>query len=489
MNIPLVLRTVRYLRPVQITNRITRRLPVRPRLPGSCVPAQFVFPATFPQYEPSPLVTPSRLRDYTLHYHHSISAAGATAWIDENPPGSRPGWEPYPLSLRIVNWIKQLQHPSERIADSLALQAGYLSRTVEHHLLANHLFVNAKALVFAGAFFQHEKWLSQGLSILEREVPEQILSDGAHFERSPMYHALILEDLLDLVNLAQACPGLLPDLFSEPASRMLCWIEQMTHPDGEIAFFNDAAFGVAAPPAELHAYARRLGVGPRPVPLGESGYIRLETEETVALFDAGPIGPDYQPGHAHADTLSFELSHGGQRLIVNSGTSTYEKSPERHSQRATAAHNTVRIDGRDSSEVWAAFRVGRRARPFDARRHSPACAEAAHDGYKPIIHRRRLELSSDRLVVTDSIEGSGRHHVEIFFHLAPGVDSDIIRLDPAFNCTVENTTFHPNFDVSVPNRTVTGRWVGELPARFVSECVLHASQCASSSSLVLAQTS
>src|SRR6267378_2144734 len=78
--------------------------------------------------------------------------------------------------------------------------------------------------------------------------------------------------------------------------------------------------------------------------LGNSGYIRLENKDTVVLFDAAPIGPDYQPGHAHADTLSLEVSHRGRRVLVNSGTSTYERGPERAKERGTAAHNTIVID-------------------------------------------------------------------------------------------------------------------------------------------------
>jgi uncharacterized heparinase superfamily protein len=423
--------------------------------------------APFADYDPAPLLAVSRLRDYTLHYHQRVTAAEAVCWIDSNPPASRPAWEPYPLSLRIVNWVKRLDRPSDRILASLAVQADYLSRTVEHHLLANHLFVNAKALVFAGVFLCEDRWLRQGLQILEREIPEQVLMDGGHYERSPMYHSLILEDLLDLVNLGRAYPGLLPD-FAEPATRMLIWLDRMTHPDGEIAFFNDAAFRVAAPPCELHAYATRLGIASASCPLSDSGYIRLENAHTVVLFDAAPIGPNYQPGHAHADTLSFELSHRGRRLVVNSGTSTYENSPERHRQRGTAAHNTICVDRRDSSEVWAAFRVGRRARPFAVSTDHRTWAEAAHDGYKPVIHRRRLELHSERLVVTDSIKGCGRHDLGIFFHLFPGADPNVIYLDPVLARSVEETTFHPQFDSSKPNQTLIGRWSGELPIRVTS---------------------
>ena len=158
---------------------------------------------------------------YNLHYFDDLNARDAGArrewhvplirrWIDENPPATGAGWDPYPASLRIVNWIKWALGggllPGEAV-HSLAVQARHLERRLEYHLLGNHLFANAKALVFAGMFFEGpeaDRWLWKGLDLLEREVPEQVLADGGHFERSPMYHSLILEDLLDLVNLGRA---------------------------------------------------------------------------------------------------------------------------------------------------------------------------------------------------------------------------------------------------------------------------------------------
>ena len=98
--------------------------------------------------------------------------------------------------------------------------------------------------------------------------------------------------------------------------------------------------------------------------LEQTGYVRLAKEHAVALIDAAPIGPDYIPGHAHADTLSFELSIRGRRILVNGGTSTYQNNLQRHKERSTQSHNTVEVNGRNSSEVWGAFRVARRAKPF-----------------------------------------------------------------------------------------------------------------------------
>ncbi|NJD61581.1 MAG: heparinase, partial [Deltaproteobacteria bacterium] len=469
MSLSLYLHTVRHLRPCQVYGRVFRLLP-RPLPPA--LPAlrrrenrgEWVLPA---RREPS-MTGPSRFRIlnvernidgrddwnapeipklwlYHLHYFDDLNARGnrerkawhepwIARWIRENPPPRGNGWEPYPTSLRIVNWIKWALGGgalSGEAARSLAAQAGYLERRLETHLLGNHLFANAKALAFAGLFFKGDapdRWLKKGMKILRGEVREQVLPDGGHFERSPMYHGIILEDLLDLVNLVRSfgaeaggeCGGS-AEGWEETAARMLSWLRVMCHPDGEIALLNDAAFGIAPRPSELEAYARRLGVQPAAVPrdgatsLAESGYVRIQEADAVLLLDVGPLGPDYLPAHGHADTLTFELSLHGGRVIVDSGTSVYDVGPDRRYQRGTSAHNTVVVDGLDSSEVWGSFRVARRAKPFGLRideREGEISVECAHDGYLRlpgrVVHRRTWTVSPGRLSVEDVLAGGFR---------------------------------------------------------------------------------
>jgi len=305
---------------------------------------------------------PTQLWKYNLHYFDDLNAFDSKTrhrwhveaianWIQDNPPGSGDAWAPYPTSLRVVNWIKWALGGAAlegTVADSLAMQVRTLIQRLEYHLLANHLFVNAKALVFAGLFFEGREaqhWLQKGMTILAREMPEQILPDGGQFERSPMYHALALEDVLDLINVANTLSGGVPDKWrtfvnSWPGlvQRMRRWLSGMCHPDGEIAFFNDAAIGIAPTPIELERYADAIfgGVPATTAPdvgathgtlrirhLAESGYVRADAPNAALLLDVAPVGPDYQPAHAHADTLSFELSLFGSRVIVNGGTSGY----------------------------------------------------------------------------------------------------------------------------------------------------------------------
>lgn len=395
---------------------------------------------------------------YNLHYFDDLVSEGAeerhgwhreliSRWIAENPPAHGNGWEPYPTSMRVVNWCKWLLRGYEPVGgmlDSLSIQVRFLRRRLEYHLLGNHLWANFKALIFAGVFFQGreaEHWRRHGLRGFQAQLDEQVLADGGHFERSPMYHALLLEDLLDLVQLSRRFPGVLPnhsvDGWTEAALRMLSWLETMGHPDGGPSFFNDTAFGIAPPYADLTAYAGALGLKPQLhlagplVHLRESGYIRLESGPAVLLADVAPVGPDYLPGHAHADTLSFELSLHDRRVFVNGGTSTYEPGRQRQVERSTARHNTVEVDGEDSSEVWGAFRVARRARVFDVAvddRSEVLEASAAHDGYRRlsggVIHRRRWVLSDDGLLVEDQLAGSWTEALARF-RLAPGLSVEV----------------------------------------------------------------
>ena len=104
-------------------------------------------------------------------------AAQVLDWIEHNPVGRAPAWDPYPLSRRITNWVKWVRREGrcpDGLESSLATQAEALSGTLEYHLLANHLLANAVALVAAGSFFKGEdgdRWLRAGSALLV-ERPE-----------------------------------------------------------------------------------------------------------------------------------------------------------------------------------------------------------------------------------------------------------------------------------------------------------------------------
>lgn len=437
---------------------------------------------------------------YNLHYFDDLNSVNYDEreslhyfyidnWIECNPACIGVGWEPYPTSLRLVNWIKWFSRKktiNKKYLVSIAQQGSALAQHLEYHLLGNHLFANAKALTFLGTFLQGsaaDKFLKLGLKLLDREIKEQFLLDGGHFELSPMYHKILLWDLLELIDLAKTSKNkeLLKRLerWEIVARSALYWLQTMIHPDGEISFFNDSAFGVAASPEEIFNYADSLKLGAlKALPLfvmnKNSGYSRVQNNNYTIIFDHGAIGPDYLPGHAHADSLSFEMSLGSERLFVNSGTSIYGATRERLRQRKTAAHNTVVVNDEDSSEVWGGFRVARRAYTEVDKVEVSNCnvsISAKHNGYtrlKPkITHTRTLVSNKDDLLIIDSLSNiaDGEFHL----HLHPDVkiynssrqrvvmlmsSGRKVSLSASSNLYIEESTWHPEFGVSVTSKKI-----------------------------------
>lgn len=439
-----------------------------------------------------------KLWNYNLHYFDDLNARHSSfrrewqkhlvnKWISDNLPGEGVGWEPYPTSLRIVNWLKWRLSGvelTENVVSSLAVQSNFLMQRLEFHLLGNHLFANAKALVFSGLLIEDEeapKWFNKGAEIILNELSEQVLKDGGHFELSPMYHSLAIEDILDLINLLRSCGGnncleLLTELEGQVIP-MLNWLAALSHPDNRISFFNDAAFGIAPDNSEIFKYANRLGYKlqfkealVRDFP--DSGYVRGVIGPAVLLADLADVGPTYLPGHAHADTLSFELSIFKERVIVNSGTSLYGDGEERIRQRGTSAHSTLVINGQNSSEVWSGFRVARRAKIVEKKiviDNSSLFITGVHDGYerlqKKMFHKRTWSLNKHALRIEDSV--SERCEAYSIFHVHPEItifqedersgyfllNSDkVVRWASNTIVILQHGTWHPRFGVRIPNQ-------------------------------------
>ena len=452
---------------------------------------------------------------YNLHYFDDLNSINANQrtnwhnslierWVNDNPIGYGNGWEPYPSSLRIINWIKWIvigNSFEQKWLDSLAIQVRYLSHNLETHLLGNHLFANAKALVFAGLFFngkESDRWYQIGLNIIEKELLEQVLDDGGNFELSPMYHSIFLEDLLDLVNIHYIYDTRLISGVEGKIPSMLSWLKSMCHPDSGFSFFNDTAFGIAPSLKDLIDYSVRLNIKKiskkfKPLEhLKDSGYIRIEKENLVAILDVANIGPNYIPGHGPADVLSFEMSIFGSRVIVNSGTSIYGESSERHKQRSTAAHSTVVVDGQNSSEVWSSFRVARRAKVIYIKtkeNKNNTEVSASHDGYKRLkgkpIHKRDWVFFDDKVIIKDSITGDGVHKVMSILPLHPDVSvidfhENSIRLsvngksvkvvfEGSGELEIIASKYFPEFGLSIDNKMLTFNFVGLLPHKIITK--------------------
>jgi uncharacterized heparinase superfamily protein len=397
------------------------------------------------------------------------------SWIAACPLGAvdaRDAWHPYVVSVRVVNWMLAVAstagqaEPADSVQRSLVEQTIFVEHNLEHDVGGNHLLKNLKALVFAGCFFEGpvaDRWREQYCERFAQELDAQLLADGGHYERSPMYHGLVMADLLEVIAFLHARERAIPATLTSLARRMNEFLIRVTHPDGQIALFNDSVFGVAPAPAELRAFmdvllsarrsgpltprhdlmSRRAGRPHTPVRVvegeklpdkragrEESGYVVLANRDrsNCLIADAGAVCPDDLPAHAHADLLSFEASVGGVRLIVDSGVAEYAAGPWREYFRSVRAHNTVMVDGMDQSDCWGSFRVARRARPCDVtvRVDGRICGlDAAHTGYvrnsSPVRHRRRIAFVDERFwLIVDDLFGEGEHQWEGYVHLHPG---------------------------------------------------------------------
>jgi len=385
-----------------------------------------------------------KLWAYNLHYfdwtwalEFADARLAALDWMETHLPARDAcGWEPYPISLRAPNWCGYFlaRHREATLADarlreplwrSLWMQAEWLAAHREFHIGANHLLENAVALAVVGSVFRGagaDRWLKLGVGLLVREIPEQILPDGMHYERSPMYHAR-----MTLAFAALSAVGT-PEVRAIVDARlpaMRAALAATSHPDGRIALLNDAAFGIYPEPADLGADPATASRGAWA--LRDAGYFGWRGDDGEYLVcDAGAIAPDHQPGHAHGDIFSFEWSVGGRRVVVDAGVFDYVAGDMRAWCRSTRAHNTLEIDGAAQCEFWGAFRVGRRGRPRDARWTPSADGfelEAWHDGYRHLgaRHRRRFAFRAPgELLVEDFVEIRRAAILRRFLHFAPG---------------------------------------------------------------------
>jgi uncharacterized heparinase superfamily protein len=446
-----------------------------------------------------------RLWQYNLHYFDWLwsllpenepvweNAKRLTLdWVERHPVGRNAcGWEPYPTSLRLINWallfgirhrlrVEEDEAFKGALLGSIARQTLWLEHNLETHIQANHLLENLVALACVASVFDgpgRVRLEGRIFPLLKREVHEQILPDGMHYERSPMYHLRILW-LMEMLGEVGSPP--IRELVQEPLERMRAAHQCLLHPDGDIAQFNDAAIGI------YHdAWPRDFQFGPWALP--DAGYYGYRRENgDYLIVDAGAIGPDYQPGHAHADLLSLELSIGGRRFITDTGIGTYDTGAVRSFDRSTAAHNTVEIDGESSVEVWGGFRVGRRATPevitWDAANEG-SFLDAKHAGYHHLpcraIHRRSFGWEGEnRLTITDTITVRDQAEWTNRFHLAPGVSagitdrkvvcrhgdsSVILEVKGPGQISIETAIAHPTFGANAERLVVVIRHVAVPP--------------------------
>lgn len=367
--------------------------------------------------------------DYLMQEDMSKARGSALMYLMiDHLPKSTIAKTPYSISVRGINWIKFIsKHGITRKTVDRYLYCQYriLMESLSHDRMGNHLLENGFSMLFGAYYFKGFELFNESKVLLIKELYEQILPDGGHFQLSPMYHQLILNRILDSYNLMKNNDvfhdSTLKELLKTSAEKMLGWLNEMTYENGEIPCLNDTTFDVAPSTKELFEYAKRLGIQAKKISLKESGYRRIKLRELEGIIDIGNIGPDYQTTHAHSDTFNFELMHGKKPFIVDTGTSTFIYNNTRSKERSTFSHNTVRVARIDQSEMYGSFRVGRRAKvnvSVDETNHYIA----SHNGYQRlgVIHQREFLVSENQLEINDVLDHDldelSKVHAFLHFH-------------------------------------------------------------------------
>lgn len=382
----------------------------------------------------------SHLWNYNLHYLEFLVPLAVkykttgderykNKWIEiinswMKNTGAKDAYEPYTISLRIPNVLIGMELSGiedKNIYSSLYNQYKHLQQNLEEALLANHYFENLKTIVISAVLFGELDVFHKAFNLFLKQIDEQILPDGMHYERSLMYHKIILEDILRVYTVLRSTSHTLD------ADKLLPTIRVMSEAIGSLEqgfertpLFNDSGNNISKSTRTLlKACEQAAGSAEsKRTEFPDSGYYRLNQDNYVVFFDCGDIGPKYMGGHAHNDCLSFEMAAEGKVVFSNSGTGQYQ-GELRPFFRGTSAHNTIMVDDREQSELWGEHRVGRRISKIKAEKAGKVLI-GQFQSYQGDSFRRRLRWKNHTLEISDEVKSSGDHIARQFLHLVPG---------------------------------------------------------------------
>lgn len=402
-------------------------------------------------------------------------------------------WNPYVIAERLMNWIgfcsQYCDIANENIityASWIHEQAYELRQSVEYQLGANHLLSEGRALLAAGSFLKDENLYKYGKRLLRNEYKEQFLDDGGHYERSVSYHVESLQQYFEAITIMLKCHDMEAYQFIKMIRPAYNFLNGMISVLGKIPLFNDSAYDYPfydardflstanllysneAPNAVDGEYYERwnlIDIQKEPifwesrVWFQNTGYlhykIKNKSEKYSFYFDAADCGPDSNLGHTHADALSVLLSNTNKELLVDSGVFTYQAGEKRNLCRSTKAHNTVEIDGRNSAEIWSAFRVARRghSRVLEYQNlQDKLKIVAAHDGYQKclknsVLHIREIDISDGKIKIRDTLKSRTGHQAVSRFHI--GTECSIEQIDN-MSCLIDyNVMFHCSLPIRI----------------------------------------
>jgi len=372
-------------------------------------------------------------------------------WMLLNSKWSAPAWEGPVLAARIAIWLeyydiyfaKSSRALRTRLLRQIVIQLVHLNRSFKFELESTERFIALKALIYGAICLPNkEKKLRYFIRKLENEIELQILADGGHFSRSPFKQKVALQTLIDIRRVLIEAQNPVPDSLQQAIDRMAPMLRFFRHQDGGLALFNGSREEDAKSIDSTLIQADTRGPPPRSA--RDSGFERLLSGRLLVLADTGAPARPFCGGGAHAGTLSIEVSVGQERMVVNCGAAIDSEPAWQMAQRMTAAHSTLSVEDRNSSEILKNGDIGRSARIITYSRQdteTELCFEASHDGYRPLFgleHSRKVEVlrNAEGVKGTEIISTPGEFRFAFRFHLHPlvavslaqGGSSAILRL-------------------------------------------------------------
>ncbi|MDX5361387.1 MAG: heparinase II/III family protein [Alphaproteobacteria bacterium] len=362
-------------------------------------------------------------------------------WVERYGRYDHFAWRPDVLGARLVSMMRHYRLLFER-ADALARSKAMVAIARQCRFLMRRAPKMAQGpgrldaligLVHVCLALEEERSrLHWALDLLSEDLPRHVFADGGHRSRNPVTHARVLADLAGLQGDLQTAGVTAGKVLADVTGRMAGWLRRMRHGDGGLACFNggqEASDGLAD-----HVLAAVDGAKRAPSEGDDSGYYRMAARRTVVIFDAGTAPAPAYARDAQAGCLSFELSSGRARIVVNCGTGAGHGVAWEKALRATAAHSTLTIADRPSAAVGKAVGVLSGPPNVTGRRMPVPGGDAVvarHGGYADMgfLHERRLFLSDDGddLRGEDRIEPAGKGKPgraeapwAVRFHLHPG---------------------------------------------------------------------
>ena len=363
------------------------------------------------------------------------------SWLVESAAWHPIAWRSDVVATRIFAWIMHFEELAGREADrplrramlaSIARQLRHLARTAAWELAGPARLRAVKGLIGGlAALGGSTKRMARALRVLERELAAQILPDGGHRTRNPSVQLAVLRDLIDIRAVLRAAQVAIPGPLQQAIERMAPMLRFFRHGDRRLALFNNSVEedGIVVDLALTRSETR----GQPPMPAPQSGFQRLQAGQSLVIVDTGQPPPRGFDGDGHAGTLSFELSQGRERIIVNCGGYRGAKPAWRRVARTSAAQSVLIVGDTNAVEILADGGLGRAPNSVRCERAEEGGHQwiaASHDGYRPrfgVTYARELYLASDGddLRGEDKLTGRSGAPFALRFHLHPAVEASL----------------------------------------------------------------